>query len=57
MSGLVVELNKHPPRRFSYIEATVRMAGMDGLSVRSDRRVIEEVLKETWEGTDDWFEG
>ncbi|HEJ7885220.1 TPA: DinI-like family protein [Serratia liquefaciens] len=37
------------------------MAGMDGLSVRNgtpvDRKQIEEILQETRESADDWFEG
>ncbi|WP_438672016.1 DinI-like family protein [Serratia marcescens] len=44
-------------RKFADI---VRMAGMDGLSVRNgtpaDREQIEEILQETWESTDDWFQ-
>lgn len=59
-SALTIELNKRLQRKFSDIEATVRMAGMDGLSVRNgtpaDREVIEEILQETWEGAEDWFE-
>lgn len=58
-SALAIELNKRLQRKFSDIEATIRMAGMDGLSVRNgttaDREAIEEVLRETWEGADDWF--
>ncbi|HGM7399284.1 MULTISPECIES: DinI-like family protein [Serratia] len=46
-------------RRFADIEATVRLAGMDGLSVRNgtpaDREAIEEILQDTWESSDDWF--
>ncbi|HGM7399282.1 DinI-like family protein [Serratia ureilytica] len=42
------------------MEATVRMAGMDGLSVRNgttaDREAIEEMLQETWESADDRFQ-
>ncbi|CAI1041588.1 DNA-damage-inducible protein I [Serratia ficaria] len=59
-SALAVELNKRLQRRFTDIEATVRMAGMDGLSVRNgtpaDRETIEEVMQETWESADDWFQ-
>ncbi|CAI1532114.1 DinI-like family protein [Serratia ficaria] len=59
-SALAVELNKRLQRRFADIEATVRMAGMDGLSVRNgtpaDRETIEEVLQEAWESADDWFQ-
>jgi len=59
-SALAVELNKRLQRRFADIEATVRMADIDGLSVRNgttaDREAIEEVLQETWENADDWFQ-
>lgn len=47
-------------RKFPDAEATVQMAGMDGLSVRNgttaDREAIEEILQETWESADDWFQ-
>jgi DinI-like family. len=59
-SALAVELNKRLQRKFPDVEATVRMAGMDGLSVRNgtpdDREQIEEILQETWESADDWFD-
>ncbi|WP_269933894.1 DinI-like family protein [Serratia liquefaciens] len=59
-SALAVELNKRLQCKFSDIEATVRMAGMDGLSVRNgtpaDKEAIEEVLQETWESAEDWFQ-
>ncbi|ULH12445.1 DinI-like family protein [Serratia marcescens] len=59
-SALAVELNKRLQRKFADVEATVRLAGMDGLSVRNgtpaDREQIEEILQETWESADDWFE-
>ncbi|MGG4625142.1 DinI-like family protein [Serratia odorifera] len=59
-SALAIELNKRLQRKFPDIEATVRMASMDGLSVRNgtptDREAIEEVLQEVWESADDWFQ-
>ncbi|AQT66683.1 DNA damage-inducible protein I [Serratia marcescens] len=59
-SALAIELNKRLQRKFDDIEATVRLAGMDGLSVRNgtqaDREQIEEILQETWESADDWFQ-
>lgn len=59
-SALAVELNKRLQRKFADIEATVRLASMDGLSVRNgtpaDREQIEEILQETWESADDWFQ-
>ncbi|CAJ0996479.1 TPA: DinI-like family protein [Serratia marcescens] len=59
-SALTIELNKRLQRKFSDIEATVRLAGMDGLSVRNgtpeDKAIIEEVLQDTWESAEDWFQ-
>ncbi|WP_390902807.1 DinI-like family protein [Serratia quinivorans] len=52
--------NKRLQHKFPDIEATVRMASVDGLSVRNgtpaDREAVEEVLQETWESADDWFQ-
>ncbi|WP_409231197.1 DinI-like family protein [Serratia bockelmannii] len=57
---MAIELNKRLQRKFPDIEATVRMAGMDGLSVRNgttaDKEAIEEMLQETWESADDRFQ-
>ncbi|UAN48557.1 DinI-like family protein [Serratia sp. JSRIV001] len=59
-SALAIELNKRLQRKFPDAVATVRMAGMDGLSVGratpADREAIEEILQETWESADDWFQ-
>ncbi|WP_337047280.1 DinI-like family protein [Serratia liquefaciens] len=59
-SALAIELNTRLQRKFPDVEATVRMAGMDGFSVRNgttaDREAIEEILQETWESADDWFQ-
>lgn len=59
-SALAIEQNKRLQRKFADIEATVRLAGMDGLSVRNgtpaDREQIEEILQETWESADGWFQ-
>lgn len=59
-SALAVELNNRLQRKFADIEATVRLAGMDGLSVRNgtpaDREAIEEILQDTWESAEDWFQ-
>ncbi|WP_260514703.1 DinI family protein [Serratia fonticola] len=59
-SALAVELNNRLQRKFPDAVATVRMGGMDGLSLRNgtpaDREAIEEILQETWESADDWFQ-
>ncbi|MBH2951686.1 DinI-like family protein [Serratia marcescens] len=47
-------------RAYVDVEGIVRLAGMDSLTVRNgtpaDRKLIEEVLQETWESADDWFQ-
>lgn len=59
-SALVVELNTRLRRQFSAVEATVRLARMNGLSVRggtpADRECVEAILQETWETADEWFQ-
>ncbi|SMG37097.1 DinI-like family protein [Cedecea sp. NFIX57] len=59
LSALAVEFNKRLQSKFPDIEATIRMAGIDKLSVRNgtadDKDVIEQILQETWESADDWF--
>ncbi|WP_025122154.1 MULTISPECIES: DinI-like family protein [unclassified Serratia (in: enterobacteria)] len=59
-SALAVELNKRLQRKFPDVEATVRLAGTGGLSVRGgtddDKAAIEEILQETWESAEDWFQ-
>lgn len=58
-SALAIELNKRLQRKYPDIETVVRIAGMDGLSVRNgtpeDKEAIQEILQETWESADDWF--
>ena len=58
-SALAVELNSRLLRTFPAIEAIVRLASRDGLSVRNgtaeDKDTIQDILQETWEGADDWF--
>ncbi|HEY3986341.1 DinI-like family protein [Cedecea sp.] len=59
LSALAIEFNKRLQNKFPGIEATIRLAGIDKLSVRNgtadDKEVIEQILQETWEGADDWF--
>lgn len=59
-AALTIELNKRLQRKFPDAVATVRFAGMDGLSVGratpTDREAIEEILQETWESAEDWFQ-
>ncbi|NBJ34696.1 DinI-like family protein [Serratia fonticola] len=58
--ALTAELNKRLQRKFPDAVATVRLGGMDGLSVGratpADREAIEEILQETWESAEDWFQ-
>ena len=59
VSALTVEFNKRLQRAYPNVEATVRMAGGDSLTVMGgstiDKETIEEILKDTWESADDWF--
>ncbi|WP_419793171.1 DinI-like family protein [Serratia fonticola] len=59
-AALTIELNRRIQRKFPDAVATVRFAGMDGLSVGratpADREAIEEILQETWESAEDWFQ-
>ncbi len=60
LAALAIEFNDHVKRRYPDAEATIRLASMDGLSVLGrlphDKEVIQEILKETWESADDWFQ-
>ncbi|CFQ98189.1 DinI family protein [Yersinia frederiksenii] len=60
LSALAIEFNDRVKRRYPDAEATIRLASMDGLSVLSglphDKEVIQEILQETWESADDWFQ-
>ncbi|HHG9962407.1 TPA: DinI-like family protein [Yersinia enterocolitica] len=60
LSALAIEFNDRVKRRYPEAEATIRLAGMDGLTVfggsPDDKEVIQEILQETWESADDWFQ-
>lgn len=60
LSALAIEFNICVKRRYPEAEATIRLAGMDGLTVfggsPDDKEVIQEILQETWESADDWFQ-
>jgi len=60
LSALAIEFNKRLQRVYPGVEATVRLAGMDGLSVIGgstiDKEAIEAILQETWESANDWFQ-
>lgn len=60
VSALQTELSKRLARRYEDCTLSVRLAGTDNLSVTSveknDKKLIEEILQETWESADDWFE-
>ncbi len=60
LAALAIEFNDRVKRRYPDAEATIRLASMDGLSVLGrlphDKEVIQEILKETWESADDWFQ-
>ncbi|WP_145592109.1 DinI-like family protein [Yersinia rochesterensis] len=59
-NALTEELTNRLSRKFSDFDVKVRFAGADGLTVLGgmpdDKEVIQEILKETWESADDWFQ-
>ena len=62
INALTEELTKRLSSRYDDVEVIVKTAGNDGLSVlrsknkEGDKEYVEEVLQETWESADDWFE-
>lgn len=60
LSALAIEFNDRVKRRYPDAEATIRLASMDGLTMLGgmpdDKEVIQEILQETWESADDWFQ-
>lgn len=59
-NALTEELTNRLTRKFSDIDVKVRFAGADGLTVlgggNEDKKTIEEILQDTWESADDWFQ-
>lgn len=57
---LTEELTNRLTRKFSDIDVRVRFAGADGLTVLGgmpdDKKTVEEILQDTWESADDWFQ-
>lgn len=60
LPALQAELQKRLFHRYENCSLIIRQAGSDSLSVtgveKDDRKLIEEILQETWESADDWFE-
>lgn len=59
-NALTEELTSRLSRKFSDLDVKVRFAGADGLTVlggaSEDKNTVEEILKDTWESADDWFQ-
>ncbi|CNK93851.1 MULTISPECIES: DinI-like family protein [Yersinia] len=59
-NALTEELDKRLSRKFDDVDVKVRFAGADGLTVlggaSEDKKTVEEILKDTWESADDWFQ-
>ncbi|EOI6392737.1 DinI-like family protein [Yersinia enterocolitica] len=58
--ALTEELTNRLSRKFGEVDVKVRFAGADGLTVlggaSEDKKTVEEILQDTWESADDWFQ-
>lgn len=58
--ALTKELTNRLSDKFNNFVVKVRFAGANGLTVLGgmpdDKEVIQEILQETWESADDWFQ-
>ncbi|HDL7377986.1 TPA: DinI-like family protein [Yersinia enterocolitica] len=58
--ALTEELMNRLSRKFGEVDVKVRFAGADGLTVlggaSEDKKTVEEILQDTWESADDWFQ-
>ncbi|EKN6259456.1 DinI family protein [Yersinia enterocolitica] len=58
--ALTEELTNRLSRKFDEVDVKVRFAGADGLTVlggaSEDKKTVEEILQDTWESADDWFQ-
>ncbi|OAR82410.1 XRE family transcriptional regulator [Enterobacter hormaechei] len=56
---LEIELSKRLQNQFDECSLVIRRAGSDGLSVygreKEAKKMIEEILQQTWESADDWY--
>ncbi|EKN3386019.1 DinI-like family protein [Yersinia enterocolitica] len=59
-NALTEELTNRLSRKFGEVDVKVRFAGADGLTVlggaSEDKKTVEEILQDTWESADDWFQ-
>lgn len=59
-NALTEELTNRLSSKFSNFDVNVRFAGANGLTVLGgmpdDKDVIQEILQDTWESADDWFQ-
>ncbi|WP_025379292.1 DinI-like family protein [Yersinia hibernica] len=59
-NALTAELTNRLGGKFNNFVVKVRFAGANGLTVLGgmpdDKNVIQEILQETWESADDWFQ-
>lgn len=58
--ALQAELSKRLSRHYDNCTLTIRLASSDNLAItgieKNDKKLIEEILQETWESAGDWFE-
>ena len=56
---LEIELSKRLQNQFDECSLVIRRAGSDGLSVygreKEAKKMVEEILQQTWESADDWY--
>ncbi|MFN1150180.1 DinI-like family protein [Serratia liquefaciens] len=61
VAAIEQEFQKRLLKQFPNCRVAVRLGGQDNLSVlgaeKETKKRVEEILQETWESADDWFEG
>lgn len=61
LEALQREFSSRLNTRFHDVEVLIRTASSDGLTVSraadkdGDRKIVEQMLQNTWESADDWF--
>ncbi|TCV98240.1 DNA damage-inducible protein I [Biostraticola tofi] len=60
LEALTRELSSRIDKQFTDTHVQVRYAGSNGITVmggsKEDKALITDILQETWESADDWFD-